>query len=150
MLVKVIAAIIELLGFGRKVEKKMRFDLALHDHDALFNLVAKQKRGQDVMEANDASRRQKLKRRDARSVASAGTKPQGRGHDENEPRESSKAAGIYDSCRYDNNECCGCGMQCYKQLHCPKASRVRRGKAFMAIATARPSSSSSLQAVPLN
>ena len=55
----------------------MQFDVETHDHGALFNRIAKQQRGQVVTEANDAARRQAAKRRDARSVAAADTKPQG-------------------------------------------------------------------------
>ena len=77
VLVETIAAGIEPLEFGRKVEKKMRFDLVTHDPDVLFNIIAKQQRDQALSEANDAERRQMAKRRDARSMAAAGTKPQG-------------------------------------------------------------------------
>ena len=75
--VEAIAAGIEPLEFRRKVEKKMRFDLAMHDPDALFNIIAKQQRDQAVVETNDAEPRQTAKRRNARSMAAAGTKPQG-------------------------------------------------------------------------
>ena len=63
--------------FRRKVERKMRFDLVKHDPDALLSIIVKQHKDQAVVEANDAERRQTAKQRDARSVAVAGTKPQG-------------------------------------------------------------------------
>ena len=44
VLVEAIAAGIEPLEFRRKVNKYMRFDLATHDPDALFNIIAKQQR----------------------------------------------------------------------------------------------------------
>ena len=65
----------------------MRSDLVTHDPDALFNIIAKRLRDQAVIEANDAERRQKSKRRDARSMGAAGTKPQGSAADEHDSRE---------------------------------------------------------------
>ena len=84
VLVKAIAAGIEPLEFRRKVEKNMRFDLVTHNPDALFNMIAKQQRDQAVTEANDAERRHTEKRRDARSMTAAGTKPQGSAADEHD------------------------------------------------------------------
>ena len=54
----------------------MRFNLVVHDPDAQFNIIDQQRRDQAVIEANDAARRQTATRRDARSVAAAGTKLQ--------------------------------------------------------------------------
>ena len=54
----------------------MRFNLVVHDPDTLFNIIDQQRRDQAVIEANDAARRQTATRRDARSVAAAGTKLQ--------------------------------------------------------------------------
>ena len=71
----------------------MRFDLVTHDPDELFSIIAKQQRDQAVIEANDAVRRQTAKR-DARSVAVEGTKPQGSTADGHDSRESAKAAGV--------------------------------------------------------
>ena len=87
--------------------------LETHDPDALFGIIAKQQRGQAVIEADDAERRQTAKRRDARSVAAARTKPQGNAADEHDSRESAKAAGVKAerNRRYDNNECFICGKQ---------------------------------------
>ena len=42
VLVEAIAAGIEPLEFRGKVERTMRFDLVMHDPDALFNSIAKQ------------------------------------------------------------------------------------------------------------
>ena len=77
VLVEAIVAKIAPLECLRKVKRKTRFDLATHVPDALFNIIARQQRDQAVIEANDAERRQTAKRRDSRSVTTAGTKPQG-------------------------------------------------------------------------
>ena len=37
-----IATGIEPLEFRRKVEREMRFNLVVHDHDALFNIIDQQ------------------------------------------------------------------------------------------------------------
>ena len=107
VLVEAITAGIEPLEFRRKGEKKTRFDLVTHDPDALFSIIAKQQRDQAVIEANDAVRRQTAKRRDARLVAVAQTKPQGSTADGHDSRESAKAAGVKAEWnrRYDNKEC---------------------------------------------
>ena len=76
VLVEAISAGIEPLEFRRKVEREMRFNLVVHDPDAQFNIIDQQRRDQAVIEANDAARRQTATRRDARSVAAAGTKLQ--------------------------------------------------------------------------
>ena len=55
------AAGIEPLEFRRKVESEMRFNLVVHDPDALFNIIDQQRRDQAVVEANDAARRQTAK-----------------------------------------------------------------------------------------
>ena len=130
VLVEAIAAGIEPLEFRRKVEKKMRFDLVAHDPDALFNIIAKQQRDQAVIQANDAERRQTAKRLDSRSMAAAGTKPQGRAVDEHDSRENAKAAGVKAerSRRYDNNECFVGGKRGHKQWDCPQSQQGKAGK----------------------
>ena len=107
VLVEAIAEAIELLEFRRKVEKKMHFDLIMHDPDPLSRIIAKQQRDQAVIEADDAEHRQTAKRRDARSMAAAWNKLQGSAADEYDSRESAKAAGSKEewSCRHDKNEC---------------------------------------------
>ena len=129
-LVEAVAAGIGPLEFRRKVEKKMRFDLVTHAPDALFSIIAKQQRDQAVIEANDAVRRQTAKRRDARSVAFAGTKPQGSTADGHESRESAKAAGVKAerNRRYDNKECFVCGKQSHKQRDCLQIQQGKAGK----------------------
>ena len=77
VLVEAIAAGIEPLEFRRKVESEMRFNPVVHDPDALFNIIDQQRRDQAVIEANDAVRPQTAARRDARSVAAAGTQATG-------------------------------------------------------------------------
>ena len=123
VLVEAIEAGIEPLEFRLKLEKKMRFDLVTHDTDALFNIIAKQQRGQAEFEANDAERRQTAKRRDSRSTAAARTKPQGRAVDEHDSRENDKAADVKAerSHRYDNNECVVCSKQGHMQWDCPQS-----------------------------
>ena len=58
MLVEAIATGIEPLEFRRKVESNMRFNLVVHDPDALFNIIDQQHRDRAGIEANDAARRQ--------------------------------------------------------------------------------------------
>ena len=130
MLVEDIAAGIEPLEFRRKVGKKMRFDLVTHDPDALFNIIAKQQREQAVVEVNDAVRWQTAKQRDARSMAAAGTKPQGNAADEHDSRENAKAAGVKAerNRRYDNNKCFVCGKQGHKRWDCPQRQQGKVGK----------------------
>ena len=57
MLVGAISAGIEPLEFRRKVKREVRFNLVVHDPDALFNIIDLQRRDQAVIEANDAARR---------------------------------------------------------------------------------------------
>ena len=49
MLVEAIAAGMEALEFRRKVESEMRFNLVVHDPDALFNIIDQQRRDQAVI-----------------------------------------------------------------------------------------------------
>ena len=84
MLVEAISAGIEPLEFRRKVEREMRFNLVVHHPDALFNIIDQRRRDQGVIEANDAARRQRATQRDARSVAAAGTKLQGKAADKHD------------------------------------------------------------------
>ena len=88
----------------------MRFNLVVHDPDALFNIIDQQRRDQAVIEANDAARRQTATRRDARSVAAAGTKLQGNAGDKHDGSQSAKTAGVKAerNRRYENNECFVC------------------------------------------
>ena len=51
----------------------MRFDLVAHDLDALFNIIAKQRRDQAVIEATDAKRWETAKWRDAWSMMLQGS-----------------------------------------------------------------------------
>ena len=107
----------------------MLFALVTHDPDALCNIIAKQQRDKAVIEANDAERRQTAKRRDSRSLAAAGTKPQGRDVDEHDSRENAKAAGVKAerSRRYDNNECFVCGKHGHEQWDCPQSLQGKAG-----------------------
>ena len=52
----------------------MRFNLVVHEADALFNIIDEQRRDQAVSEANDAARQQTATRRDTRSVTAAETR----------------------------------------------------------------------------
>ena len=112
------------------VEENMQFDLVTHDPDALFNIFANQLRDQAAIEANDAERRQTGKRRDATSMAAAGTMSQGNAADEHDSRENTKAAGVKPERdrRYDNNECLvGC-KQGHKPRNCPQTKQGTAGK----------------------
>ena len=117
MLVEAISAGVEPLEFRRKVEREMRFNLLVHDPDALFNIIDQQRRDQAVTEANDAARRQTATRRDAISVAAAGTKLQGNAADKPDGSQSAKTAGLKAerTRRYENKECFVCGKQGHKQ-----------------------------------
>ena len=101
----------------------MKFNLVMHDPDALFNIIDQQRRDQTVIEANDAARRQRATHRDARSVAAAGTKLQGNAADKQGGSQSAKTAGVKAerNRRYENNECFVCGKQGHKQWVCPQS-----------------------------
>ena len=107
----------ESLEFRRKMEREMRFKLVLHDSDALFNIIDQQRQDQAVIEANDAARRQTATRRDARSMAAAGTKLQGNPAHKPVESQSAKTAGVKAerNRRYENNECFFCSKQGHKQ-----------------------------------
>ena len=154
VLVQAIVARIEPLEFRRKVEREMKFDLVVHDPDALFNIIDQQRRDQAVIEAKDATCRQTAKRRDARSVVAAGIKLQGSTADGHDASQSAKAAGVKAerNSRYDNNEGFVCGKQGHKQRDCPQSQEGKAGKGVHGQSHGRPpssSSSSNPQAVPL-
>ena len=130
VLVEAIAAGIEPLEFHRKVQREMRFNLAVHNPDALFNIIHQQRRDQAVNEANDHAHRQTAKRRDSRSVAAAETKLQGNAADKHNASQSVKTAGVKAerNRRYDNNECLLCGKQRHKQWDCPHSQQGKAGK----------------------
>ena len=94
VLVEAISTGIESLEFRRKVESEMSFNLVVHDPDALFNIIDQQRRDQAVIEVNDAARRQRATQRDARSMAAAGTKLQGKAADKHDASQSAKTAGV--------------------------------------------------------
>ena len=50
------------------LQKMMRFDLVTHNLDAFFNIIAKEKRDQAVIEATDSKRWESAKLRDAGSM----------------------------------------------------------------------------------
>ena len=62
----------------------MRFNLVVHDPDALFNIINQQRLDQAVIEANDAARLHTATLSDARTVAAAGTKLQGNADDKSD------------------------------------------------------------------
>ena len=130
VLVEAISAEIETLEFRRMVEREMRFNVVVHDPDALFNIIDQQRRDQAVIEANDAARRQTATRRDARSVAAAGTKLQGNVADKHDGSQSAKTAGVKAgrNRRYENNECFVCGKQGHKQWDCPQSQQGKAEK----------------------
>ena len=142
-LVGAIAAGIEPLESRRKVGREMQF--------YPFKINDKQQRNKAVIEANDAVHRQTPKRRDAKSVAAAGTtrrkmllvstthtrvpRPLVR-----EQRETVGTTATSVSCVVSKVISSGT---------VPKDSRVRQGMAFMATARTQTSNSSP-QAVPLS
>ena len=107
----------------------MRFNLVVHDPDALFNIIDQQRRDQGVIEANDASRRQTATRRDAISVAAAGTKLQGNAADKHDGSQSAKTAGVKSEWnrRYEI-ECFVCGKQGHKQRDRPHTQMSKAWK----------------------
>ena len=117
VLVEAISAGIEPLEFRRKVEKGMRFNLVVHDPDALFNIIDQQRQDQYVVETKDAIHRQTATWRDSRSVTGAVTKLQGNPADKPNRSQSAKTAGVIAerNRRYENNECFHCGKQGHKQ-----------------------------------
>ena len=134
----------------------MRFNLVVLNPDALFNVIDQRRRDQAVIEANEAARRQTATRRNARTVAAAGTKLHGSTADEHDGSQSAKTGGVNEerNRRYENNERLACGKLGHKQGDCPQSEQSTAGKAFMARAMASPlsssSSSSNQQAVPLS
>ena len=102
----------------------------MHDPDALFNIIDQQRRDQAVIEANDAARRQRTTRRDARSVAAAGIKLQGSAADKPDGSQSAKTAGVKAerNRRYEKNDCFVCGTQSHKQWDCPQSQQGKAGK----------------------
>ena len=130
VLAEAIAAVIEPLYFRHKVEREVKFNLVVHYPDALFNVIDQQRRDQAVIEANDAARRQTATRRDARTVAAAGTKLQSNTADKHDGSESVKTAGIKAERdrRYGNNECFVCGKHGLKQWDCPQSQQSKAEK----------------------
>ena len=59
--------LVEALATGI-LQKRVRFDLVRHDIYAFFNIIAKEKRDQAVIEANHAKRWESVKLRDAGSM----------------------------------------------------------------------------------
>ena len=84
-----------------------------------------------MIEANDAARRQTAPRRDASSVAAAGSKLQGNAADKHDGSQRAKAAGVKAerNLRYENNERFVCGKQGHKQWDCPYShqGKVEKG-----------------------
>ena len=127
----------------------MRLNLVVHDPDALFNIIDQQRRGQAVIEANDAARRQSATRRDARSVAAAGTNLRGNAADKSDGSQSAKTEGVNAERTVGTRETSVLfvASKVTSNGSAPKARRERRGKAFMARGTARPPSSSNLSLI---
>ena len=130
VLVEAISAGIEPIEFRHKVEREIRFNLVVHNPDALSNIIDHQRRDQAVIEANDDARRQRATRRDARSVDAAGTKLQGNAAGKPDGSQSAKTAGIKAerNRRYENNECFVCGKQGHKQWDYPQGQQSKAGK----------------------
>ena len=94
----------------------MRFNLVVHDPNALFITINQQRREQAVIEANEAARRKRTMQRDARSVAAAATMLQGKAADKRDGSQSAKTAGVKaEQNRRYGNECFVCDEQRHKQ-----------------------------------
>ena len=108
----------------------MRFNLVVHDPDALFNIIDQQRRDQAVIEANDAARRRTGTQRNAISMAAAGTKLEGNAADDHDASQSAKTAGVKAerNRRYDNNECFVCGKQGHNKWDCLQSQQGKAGK----------------------
>ena len=121
---------VEPLDFRRKVESEMRFNLVVHDPDALVNIIDQQRRDQAVIGAIDAASRQTANRRDARSVAAAETKLQGNAADKHDANQSTKTAWVKAerNRRYHNNECFAGTKLGHKQKACPNSQQRKAGK----------------------
>ena len=123
VLVQAMASGIAPLEFRRKVERRIRFDLVAHDPEALYIIIAKRLRDQAGIAANDAERRHTAGRRDARWVATAGTKSKGSTADRDDTSGRAKAAGVKAerNRRYDNKEWLVCGKEGHKHRDCPQS-----------------------------
>ena len=131
----------------------MHFDLITHDHDALLSIIAKKQPDNAGIEANDVERPQIAKRRAARSVAAAATKPQGSTADSHESREGRsrltrgrQADDVKAATSAVGTTTRGASCVANKVIRseaAPKASKVRQGKPSMARDIARPLYSSS-------
>ena len=160
-----IAARIGPLESRCKVGKRLPFDHVTHDPDPLLRKKSNQHRNQDVIKADDAERRRTAKRPDDKSMAAAGTKPQGNACDEVDSREN-MAAGVKQigivgtTTRSSSNVASrdtssetvrNVATRDTSSETAPKVSRVSPGKASMTRATDRPPhSSGSPQTVPLS
>ena len=116
--------------FRRKAGKYLRFNLVVHDPDALFNIIDQQRRDRAMIVSNYAARRQTALRRDARSMAAAGTKLQGNAADKHDESRSAKTVGAKAerNGRYENNECFLFGKQGHKECDCPQSQQENAGK----------------------
>ena len=83
-----------------------------------------------MIETNDAARPQAALRRDARSVAAAGTKPQGNAAHDHDASQSAEAEGVKAerNRRYENNACFFCGKYIHKRWDCPQSQQSKAGK----------------------
>ena len=124
-------------GFCRQIFRVLKMDASVPVDSTVFmrkrapwKYLADCGLTEMVIEANDTERRQTAKRRDARSMAAAGTRPHGSAADEHDSRESTKAAGVTaeQNRRYDNNECFVCGKQGHKPWDCPQSQQGKAGK----------------------
>ena len=108
----------------------MGFDLVIHYHDALFNIIAMQQRDQAVIEVTDDVRRQTAKwhdRSDGRPMAAEATKPHENAANEHDSCASANVADVKSkrNRRYGNAVC---GKQGHKQWDCPQCQQGKAGK----------------------
>ena len=116
-LVEAITAGIEPLEGCRKVESEMRFNLVVHDPDALFNIIDQQRRDQAVLDAKDAARRQTATRVTLDQWLLRRPKLQVNVADKHDGSHSGKAGRVNAerNRRYETNEYFVCGKQGHKQ-----------------------------------
>lgn len=120
----VVAARVQLLTSSAEDKRKPRLYFRTHDSGALFSLTAKRQRGQAVIKANHAARRQTARRLDATLVRAATTKPGGSAASEKSTPEGANAALLEGerNRRHDNNECMCVACKSHATALTPKSS----------------------------
>ena len=109
----------------------MRICLGAHEPGALLSVIAKQRQDQAVPERSDAAHRQTPKRREARSMAAAGTKPPVCAAHKHDSSEIAKAAGLKaERNRRHGNKCFSWASKVIGSVIAPKVNSIRGENAF--------------------